>query len=139
MQDRPTDMELLQGVLYFLEDTAIPELDGAAKFRARVATNAVRMILREADGGESALQNEHQALAALLSDARPVPENAARVADDVREMTEELSRRIREGDADDGQFRRYTVAFLRNVVARKLDVTNPKLSAAIREEWRSRN
>jgi hypothetical protein len=38
---------------------------------------------------------------------------------------EELAERIREGDADTGEFRALVLAHVRDAVAAKLDVSNP--------------
>ena len=134
MQDRPTDLQLLRGVSYFLEDVAMRELEGASHFRARVASNVVRMLLREGETAEADLRTEHTALAELLGRTAPSPEDGEQLHAQVLEMNDELARRIRDGEADAGDFRARVLAHLRAVAVRKLDVTNPKMAARVREE-----
>ena len=62
MEDRPTMTELLQGVEYFLNDEAITRLQGHEKFHARVAANAVRMVMRELAGEQAELEEENALL-----------------------------------------------------------------------------
>ena len=47
MNDRPSATELLAAVERFLEETAVPGLEGPAKYHARVAANVVRIVARE--------------------------------------------------------------------------------------------
>lgn len=135
MQDRPTDRELLLGVRYFLEDHAIPELAGPAKFRARVAANAVRMLLRERETEEDGLTEECAGLGALLGREAAPPARMDRLRREVLEMNDELARRIREGEADSGAFRRRVLRHLRRTALHKLAVVNPAMAEAIRREW----
>jgi hypothetical protein len=126
MNDRPSATELLAAVERFLEETAVPALDGPARYHARVAANVVRIVARQL-----ATEDEHEArewhgLTTLLG-AEPAVPDGGRAAwhDALRARNEELSRRIRAGDADDGPWRAAMLAHLSRVVADKLDVAQP--------------
>jgi hypothetical protein len=135
MNDRPTMTELLAAVEHFLEQTAVPALEGPARYHARVAANVVRIVARELATEDEQRRREWQELAALL-DADPALPEGGRSAwsDALRARNEELTRRIRIGDADAGPWRAAVLAHLSRVVADKLDVAQPPRPA--REERR---
>ena len=126
MNDRPSAAELLAAVERFLEESAVPGLEGPARFHARVAANVVRIVARELATEEEHLGREWEGLAALLP-ADPTPPGGGREA--LREAllarNEELVRRIRAGEADAGPWREALLAHLARVVADKLDVARP--------------
>ena len=124
MNDRPTAAELLAAVERFLEESAVPALEGPAKYHARVAANVVRIVARELATEDTHLAREWDGLAALLG-AAPKPAERAAVGDAIRARNEELVRRIRAGDADTGPWRETLIAHLSRVVADKLDVAQP--------------
>ncbi len=134
MQDKPTDRQLLQGVAYFLEDVAMQELEGAAQFRARVASNVVKMLLREWESPEADLHVEHAALCDVLDRPGDAPPGMEDLRARVLELNEELTRRIRAGEADAGAFRARVLAHLRAAAVRKLEVANPRMAAVVRKE-----
>ena len=124
MNDRPTATELLAAVERFLEESAVPALDGPAKYHARVAANVVRIVARELATEDGHLAREWDGLAALLGAApEPGPSDALDAA--IRARNDELVRRIRAGDADTGPWRETLIAHLSRVVADKLDVAQP--------------
>lgn len=129
MNDRPTAAELLAAVERFLEETAVPALEGPAKYHARVAANVVRIVARELATEDEHAAREWDGLAALLgaSDAQPGVRDALR--DAVVARNEELVRRIRAGEADAGPWRDALIAHLSRVVADKLDVAQPPRSS----------
>ena len=47
MQDRPSPHELLEGVIRFLRDTALPRLDERAAYDARIAASLLRTVQRQ--------------------------------------------------------------------------------------------
>src|SRR5690606_13181549 len=47
VNDRPSAAELLAAVEQFLEEEAVPALEGPARFHARVAANVLRIVARE--------------------------------------------------------------------------------------------
>jgi uncharacterized protein DUF6285 len=128
MNDRPTATELLAAVERFLEESAVPALEGPAKYHARVAANVVRIVVRELATEDAHAAREWDGLATLLGDA-PKPAERAAVADAIRARNEELVRRIRAGDADTGPWRETLIAHLSRVVADKLDVAQPPKAA----------
>jgi hypothetical protein len=87
MMDQPSMRELVDAVRAFLEDRALPELKGHTAFHARVAANALAIVVRELDGGASAERDERARLEALL--ARTGTLDA---------LNRELCRRIRAGE-----------------------------------------
>lgn len=125
MHDRPTVDELLRAVELLFDEQLVPSLDGARKYNARVAANVVRMVRRELQHEERQLDGEWRGLDHLLG-AAAQPATIARTRDELRARNEELSERIREGDADAGDFRDLVIAHLRDVVYAKLEVSNPE-------------
>ena len=87
MQDRPSAIELLQAVQSFLQDQAIPRLEGRAAFHARIAVNALAIVERGLDLGPAQDAAERERLEALLGRAGSL-----------EELNRELCRRIRGGD-----------------------------------------
>jgi hypothetical protein len=124
MNDRPSAAELLAAVERFLEESAVPALEGPAKYHARVAANVVRIVARELATGDAHLAREWDGLAALLGDA-PKPAVRDALAAAIRARNEDLVGRIRAGDADAGAFRAALIEHLSRVVADKLDVSQP--------------
>ena len=129
MQDRPTLQELLAAVRAFLEDDAVPALDGRRRFHARVAANVLAIVGREV-ADDATLTAEWTRLATLLGHAEttsPVDPAARHTA--VRELTVALVERIRRGDADTGPFASAVRAHVRATVREKLRVANPEYLA----------
>lgn len=124
MNDRPTATELLAAVERFLEESAVPALEGPAKYHARVAANVVRIVARELACEDAHVAREWEGLAALLGDVpRPGARDALHAS--IRARNEDLVQRIRAGDADAGPWREALLAHLSRVVADKLDVAQP--------------
>lgn len=134
MQDRPTKTELLQGVEYFLTDEAIPQLEGAAQFHARVAANAVRMVLRELAGEEDDLRKEYDGLRAILGLNEQAPETNEALRERLLELNEQLSKKIRSGETGNPAEHERLLRHLREVTLRKLAVTNPAMRELLIEE-----
>jgi len=126
MNDRPTATELLAAVEHFLEQTAVPALEGPARYHARVAANVVRIVARELATEDQHRAREWQGLAELLGTDPAAPEGGRSAwSDALRARNEALTRRIRAGDADAGPWRDAVLAHLSRVVADKLDVAQP--------------
>ncbi|MBI1885974.1 MAG: hypothetical protein HYS09_06640 [Chloroflexi bacterium] len=124
MQDRPTYSELLKAVERFLDEEVVPNAEGTRKFHARVAANVLRIVTRELEGEDEQLSAECERLDDLLgASERPASRTALREA--IRMRTEELCRRIREGEADAGPYRERVVDHLRTTVREKLRVSDP--------------
>jgi hypothetical protein len=66
MMDQPSMRELVEAVRHFLETKAMPELKGHTAFHARVAANALGIVVRELEQGDVAADEERARLAALL-------------------------------------------------------------------------
>jgi len=124
VNDRPSAAELLAAVERFLEESAVPALEGPAKYHARVAANVVRIVARELATEDEHLASEWDGLAALLGEA-PKPSERAALGDAIRARNEELAGRIRAGEADAGAWREALIEHLARVVADKLDVAQP--------------
>lgn len=124
MHDRPTVDELLRAVEMLLDEQLVPSLDGARKYNARVAANVIRIVRRELQLEERQLDVEWRGLEHVLgAEARPSTASALREA--LRSRNEELSERIRAGDADSGEFRELALAHVRDTVHAKLEVSDP--------------
>ena len=124
MHDRPTADELLRAVELLLDEQLVPSLEGARKYNARVAANVIRIVRRELQHDERQLDAEWRGLDVVLGPlSRPATPAAAR--EQLRTRNEELSDRIRSGDADSGRFRDLVLAHVRDTVHAKLEVSDP--------------
>lgn len=103
--------ELLEAVAEFLEGEILPALtDPRLRFQTLVALNALGIARRELALGEVLLREEREALGKLLG-----------AQGEVRELLASLAGLIRQGHAPPG-----TLGYLKDHVARKLKVANPK-------------
>lgn len=66
MREQPTSAELIQSVVDFLRDDAMPKLDGLTAFHARVAVSVLEIVRRELEIGPRADADELAGLHALL-------------------------------------------------------------------------
>ena len=126
MQDRPTAIELLLAAADFVDKEIVPITEGQKQFQSRVVANVMRIVAREIDLGEPLLRAEVDALAMLLDAQKPHLHTAKDVLAAARRFNEELSARIRAGDADDGEFRERTMKVVRQIVEDKLTIANPR-------------
>ena len=125
MQDRPTVIEFLQAVTYFLDEEAVPNLTGSRQFYGRVAANVLRAVMRELEHEEEDLFAEWERLNQLLPVMeRPSSQSELRKA--IQQRTKELCQRIRKGEADTGSYRERVFAHARECVREKLLVNNPQ-------------
>lgn len=127
MQDRPTAEELLQTAREFCERDLIPNLQGRVQFHARVLRNVLGILEREWRQEEDALRAEWSRLAALLGESASPPATFRELAEQVRARNRELASRIRTGELDDKWDD--VVAAVREAVAAKLAIANPRYSA----------
>ena len=79
--------ELVEAVREFIETRAMPELKGHAAFHARVAANALAIVVRQLDNAEAAGLRELERLEVLLNREGSLDE-----------LNRELCRRIRKGE-----------------------------------------
>lgn len=126
MQDRPNATELLAAVRAFLEADVVPASSGRRRFHALVAANVLSIVERELVGDEERVLDEWRSLARLLDVRVDPPPRLELLKSGVRELTEQLSERIRAGDADAGDFAERVRAHLRATVLDKLRIANPK-------------
>lgn len=89
MHDQPSVPELVQAVKNFIDETAMPQLDGRAGFHARVASNVLGTILRDLEARVGSEAEETRRVAELLG------EDPARGLSDLNRM---LQARIRSGE-----------------------------------------
>lgn len=123
LHDRPTAAELVAAVREYLERDVMTTAEGRVAFHARVAVNVLGMVERELDLGAAQDTDERTRLVALLGHEGTV-----------RELTEELARRIREGSLDVAWDD--SVAAVRETVRAKLEVANPRYLHGRPEESR---
>lgn len=128
MQDRPTIDELLEAIAGYLRDDVMVNTQGRTNFHGRVAMNAVEMLRREIATLEDHLAREWDGLDHVLG-VSPMPPHLTAVRDALTERNKELSSRIRNGDADDPEWRRAVMHHLRRTIHDKLTVSNPALAA----------
>ena len=93
MYDPPTPAELVTAVREFLEEQAMPQLEGRAAFHARVAANALAIVARQLELGPQAETAELTRLRDLLPELRQGQGT-------LEELNRELCGRIRSGDLD---------------------------------------
>lgn len=87
MREQPSKAELLRAVIDFIREQAIPELSGQTAFHARVASNALDIVLREIELAPATDAAELKRLRALLGGDG-----------DLDELNWELCRRIGRGE-----------------------------------------
>jgi hypothetical protein len=124
MHDHPSADELLRAIEMLLDEQLVPALQGAPKYNARVAANVVRIVRRELVNEERQLEAEWRGLDVLLG-PMPRPPSLEVMRAGIRTRNEELSERIRQGDADDGEWRALVLGHVRDTVHGKLEVSNP--------------
>ena len=86
MMDQPSMRELVAAVRDFIEQKAMPELKGHTAFHARVAANALSIVVRELEQGPQSARGERERLRTLLGHDGTL-----------EELNRDLCRRIREG------------------------------------------
>jgi hypothetical protein len=126
MQDRPNATELLGAVRAFLETDVVSQLAGRSRFHARVAANVLAIVERELTREEDRLLDEWGRLARLLDVGGDPPPRLELLRRSVRDLDEQLTDRIRAGEADEGDFADRVRTHLRTTVLEKLRVANPK-------------
>jgi hypothetical protein len=140
MQDRPTSVELLEAAADFVESELVPAIQGARQFQARVVANVMRIVAREIKMEDPLARNEVKALAQLLGRDKPHLHSLDDLHMAAASMSEELTAKIRAGEADDGDWRGEVLAVVRHCVEDKLRIANPRYlesDIAIRNARRS--
>ena len=126
MQDRPTSIELLEAAADFVDREIVPAIEGARQFQARVVANVMRIVAREIQHEDPAARIEVKALARLLGRDAPHLHSLEDLRKASANMGEELSARIRAGDADSGSWRSEVLSVVRQSVEDKLRIANPR-------------
>jgi len=127
--DKPDAKELLEAMAAFLAHEVVPELRGRKRFHALVSANVARILAREAELAPEIQEREIRRLRELLG-ADPQAGLPGETLERNRlelELSEQLIRRIDAGDADHGDWGREVFAYLKEHVADKLRVDNPKM------------
>jgi uncharacterized protein DUF6285 len=140
MQDRPTSIELLEAAADFVDRELVPGFGGARQFQARVVANVMRIVAREIKMEDPLVRSEVKALARLLGHDAPHLHSLDDLRSAAVAMGEELTAKIRAGEADDGNWRREVLAVVRQSVEDKLRIANPRYldsDIAIRNARRS--
>ncbi len=98
MMDQPSATEILTAVREFIEKHAMPELTGRTAFHARVAANAIAIIVRELEQGDRANVEAQLRLEQLLQRKGSLVE-----------LNRELCRRLRSNElaVDDSKLSRH--------------------------------
>lgn len=84
MMDQPSAIELVTAVREFIEKHAMPELTGRTAFHARVAANALAIVIRELEQAPAANADELARLEQMLGERGTL-----------NELNRELCRRLR--------------------------------------------
>jgi hypothetical protein len=126
MQDRPTSVELLEAAADFVDREIVPAIEGSRQFQARVVANVLRIVAREIQMEDPAVRLEVKALARLLGREAPHLHSLDDLRNTSRTMGEELSARIRAGEADSPARRAEVLAVVRQCVEDKLRIANPR-------------
>ncbi|HEV2310415.1 MAG TPA: DUF6285 domain-containing protein, partial [Acidimicrobiia bacterium] len=112
LQDRPSAAELVAAAREFLERDVLGTVEERVRFHTRVAVNALGMVERELVLGPILDARARDQLASFLG-----------TDGDLDDLLHELAARIRQGALDDDPA---VVALTRDLVAAKLDVSNPR-------------
>ena len=126
MQDRPTSVELLEAAADFVDSELVPVVQGARQFQARVVANVMRVVAREIKLEDPLVRGEVKALARLLGHDAPHLHSLNDLCAAAVRMGEELTTKIRAGEADDGDWRGEVLAVVRQSVEDKLRIANPR-------------
>ena len=129
MLDKPDAADLLEAIGEFLTHEVVPELSGRKRFHALVAANLTRILVRQTRLGAALQEREIARLRALLDRpaAMPLPPSADERDRHELELSCELVRRIEDGEADDSPWGDRLFAYLKESVADKLRIDNPKM------------
>lgn len=124
MMDQPSAAEIVTAVREFIDKHAMPQLSGRTAFHARVASNALAIVLRELQQGPAAAAKETESLERLLGQAGTL-----------EELNRELCKRIRAGQIDplDPALR----AHLISTTLAKVEIDQPSYSGFVHSPHRS--
>jgi hypothetical protein len=128
MRDAPTGEQLLDTARMLLRDELLPVLPAERKHSALMIANAMSIAMRQLHNGDGGDREEFESLNALLfgNGARALPASGSELRGQLKELNRELSRRIREGKADAGEWREAARLHVDKVIRAKLMESNPK-------------
>ncbi len=130
MHDRPNIPELLDAVQRFLDEEVVPATSGRKQFLARVAANCVRMVDRELAMERKQFEEAWHGMNRLFG-SESAPSDRIERGMAVSGRLELLCERIQDGEFDeDSEHYDLILAFVRERVREKLQVSNPKLLEA---------
>lgn len=130
MHDRPNIPELLDAVQRFLDEEIVPATSGRKQFLARVAANCVRMVDRELAMERKQFEEAWHDLNRVFG-SESAPSDRIERGMAVSGRLELLCERIQDGEFDeDSEHYGLILAFVRERVRQKLQVSNPKLLEA---------
>lgn len=124
MMDQPSAAEIVTAVREFIDKHAIPQLSGRTAFHARVASNALAIVLRELEHGPSAAARENASLTRLLGQSGTL-----------EELNRELCQRIRAGRID--PLDPALQAHLITTTLAKVEIDQPNYSGFVHSPHRS--
>ena len=124
MMDQPSAAEIVTAVREFIDKHAIPQLSGRTAFHARVASNALAIVLRELEHGPAAAAREAESLTRLLGQSGTL-----------EELNRELSKRIRTGQID--PLDPALQAHLITTTLAKVEIDQPNYSGFVHSPHRS--
>jgi Domain of unknown function (DUF6285) len=131
MTDRPTAAQLVEAVHHLLEAEVVPALtDARLRFQTLVAANVLSIVGRELATADADARLAWDQLAAVLGASEPQPLHAGDRSAALRQLNEELCRRIRAGDYDEPVRFLGLLNQLRPLIVRKLEIANPRFLAS---------
>ena len=126
MQDRPSAIELLEAAADFVDREIVTATAGRVQFQSRVVANVMRIVAREIRNEDPFVRAEMRSLAALLEREPPHVHGLDDVRRAAAQLNEDLSAKIRAGEADSGPRRAAVIAAVRQIVEDKLRIANPR-------------
>ena len=126
MQDRPSAIELLEAAADFVDGEIVTATQGRVQFQSRVVANVMRIVAREFRDEDRFARTELRSLAALCGRETPHVHGLEDVRRAAYELNEDLSAKIRVGEADSGPRRAQVISAVREIVENKLRIANPR-------------
>jgi hypothetical protein len=124
-----TGAPLLDAGRILLRDELLPALSDSQRHAALMLVNALAIATRALHQGEAKDREELASLGLLLGPSRS--DARTDVRDPLLNDNRLLCERIRAGHADEGAWREEVLAHLRATCRRQLQVSNPKVLAAV--------
>lgn len=123
MQDRPTNIELLDALGDFMRDRAANARDRWERFQFQVAANSIGILKREAEMEDGFMREEWHGIDALLA-PEPIPATQSAFATRLQERNGALAAAIQRGSFD-GENEDQLLQHLWQTVANKVRIASP--------------